>query len=430
MTYQQVIDHKGEMVNRRRWVATAATAAVLGALVSSGIVGGSAGARVGNVRGVTDTTINVAGLSQASQFMANDLKTGATAAFSGVTIAGRHINYVESADDNGDPATNLSQAQRLVQQDQVFAVVPTLTPVMDQAATFFAQQHVPFFGWGIDHGFCNNPYAFGFTGCIVPPPNIPTTGTTWGALIATYFKNHGSPGGAAGKTAAVIAEDNDTGRTGAIVIGSQAKKAGFKLVFQKNDLPATPPGDYSPYVNELMTSNGGKQPDVIFVTVSTNNTLNLPGKLTQAGFKGILTNAVLYDPRAVGLMKANSVFTQFDVPEDTSNAAMQQIVTKLKAAGATTITQPMLSSYFSADSFVQVLKKVGKNLTPEAVAKAMANFTYQIPGVVGPTKYPASKTQGSPCGTLVYSDGTAWSVQVPYACYQDYNYKTGKFLKY
>src|SRR4029077_15087937 len=98
---------------------------------------------------------------------------------------------------------------------------------------------------------------------------------------------------------------------------------GFKLVFQKNDLPATPPGDYSPYVNELMTSNGGKQPDVIFVTVSVNNTLNLPGKLVQAGYNGILTNAVLYDPRAVGLMKANSVFTQFDVPEDTSNAAMQ-----------------------------------------------------------------------------------------------------------
>jgi ABC-type branched-subunit amino acid transport system substrate-binding protein len=417
-----------------RWIAAAAVAAVVGAFASTGVATGTVAARVANVRGVTDTTINVAGLAQQSQFSAQEMKVGVTAAFNTVNnsggVFGRKINYVESADDKGDPTTNLSEAQRLVQQDQVFAIVPALTPVIDQATQFFAQQHVPFFGWGIDHGFCNNPYAFGFTGCIVPPPTIPTTGTTWGALIATYFKNHGSPGGSAGKTAAVISEDNDTGRSGAIVIGAQAKKTGFKVVFQKNDLPATPPGDYSPYVHELMTSNGGKQPDVIFVTTSVQNTLNLPGKLVQAGFKGILTNPVLYDPRAVSLMKGNSVFTQFDIPEDTSNAAMQKIVSNLKGAGAQTITQPMLSAYFSADAFVSVLKKVGKNLTPETLAKTIANFTYQVPGVIGPTKYPAAKTLGSPCGTLAYSDGTAWTVQVPFACYQDFNYKTGKFLKF
>jgi branched-chain amino acid transport system substrate-binding protein len=417
-------------VRRRRWIAITTVVAVASVLAMVGAGSSGAGARVGQVRGVTDTTISVAGLSQGSQFSAQEMKIGSTAAFSGVTVAGRKINYVESADDKGDPTTDLSEAQRLVQQDQVFAVVPALTPVMDQASTFFSQQHVPFFGWGIDHGFCNNPYAFGFTGCIVPPETIPTTGTTWGALISSYYKKHGSPGGSTGKTAAVISEDNDTGRTGAIVIGAQARKAGFKVVFQKNDLPATPPGDYSPYVNELMTSNGGKQPDVIFVTTSVQNTLNLPGKLVQAGFNGILTNAVLYDPRSVSLMKGNSVFTQFDVPEDTSNATMQQIVSKIKAAGATQITQPMLSAYFSADAFVAVLKKVGKNLTPESMAKAMANFTDQVPGIVGPTKYPAAKTQGAPCGTLVFSDGTNWSVQVPYACYQNFNYKTGKFLKY
>jgi ABC-type branched-subunit amino acid transport system substrate-binding protein len=405
-------------------------AALAGAFAATAAPGGTAGAQAGSVRGVTSTQINVAGLTQGSQFSPAELKTATTAAFSGVTVAGRKINYVESADDTGDPTTDLSEAQRLVQQDQVFAVVPTLTPVADQALTYFAQQHVPFAGWGVDHNFCNNPYALAFTGCIAPPASIPTTGTTWGDLISTYYKNHGSPTGAKGKTAAVIAEDNDTGKTGAVVIGAQAKKAGFNVVFQKSDLPFTPPGDYSPYTSELLSSNGGKAPDVIYVVTSVQNTLNLPGKLVQAGFKGILTNAVLYDPRAVALMKSNSVFTQFDVPEDTSNAQMQNIVTKLKAAGATTITQPMLSAYFSADAFVGVLKKVGKNLTPENFVKALSNFTYQIPGVIGPTKYPAAKTQGAPCGTLVYSDGTAWSVQVPYACYTNFNYKTGKVLKY
>jgi branched-chain amino acid transport system substrate-binding protein len=422
-------------VKRRKWVATTAALAVIGAFASMGIAatGSGAGAQ-SNIRGVTATSINVAGLSQASQFTAAEVKLGATARFqvenSKGGVFGRKINYVETADDQGDPTVDLTQAQRLVQQDQVFAVVPTLTPVADQSLAFFAQQHVPFAGWGIDHNFCNNNYALGFTGCIVPPPSIPTTGTTWGALIVSFFKAHGQ--GAAGKTAAVISEDNSVGQTGAVVIGAQAKKAGLKVVFQKSDLPPTPPGDYSPYVNELLSSNGGKQPDVIFVVTSTPNTLKLPGALVTAGFKGVLTNAVLYDPRAVSIMKNNSVFTQFDVPEDTANAQMQQIVNNIKAVGGPNvqITQPTLAAYFSADAFVAALKKTGKNLTPGNFAKAIANFTYQIPGTIGPTKYPAARTQGAPCGTLVYSDGTAWSIQTPFSCYQNFNYKTGKILNY
>ena len=111
---------------------------------------------------------------------------------------------------------------------------------------------------------------------------------------------------------------------------------------------------------------------------------------------------------------------------------MQQIVKNIQAVGGPNvqITQGMLSAYFSADSFVAVLKKVGKNLTPEAMAAAMKNFTYQIPTVIGPTKYPVSQTEGMPCGTLVESDGTKYSVVVPYTCYQDFNYKTGKVLSY
>jgi branched-chain amino acid transport system substrate-binding protein len=422
-------------VRRRKWVAITATLAVIGAFASTGLAatGSGAGAQTG-VRGVTATSINVAGLAQESQFTAAETKLGATAAFQAVNskggVFGRKINYVETADDQGDPTVDLTQAQRLVQQDQVFAVVPTLTPVADQALTFFAQQKVPFAGWGIDNNFCNNNYALGFTGCIVPPSSIPNTGTTWGAMIVSFFKAHGQ--GTTGKTAAVMSEDNSTGQQGAVVIGAQAKKAGLKVVFQKADLPPTPPGDYSPYVNELMTSNNGQQPDVIFVVTSTPNTLKLPGALVTAGYKGVLTNAVLYDPRAVSIMKNNSVFTQFDVPEDTGNPQIQQVVANIKAVGGpnVSITQPTLAAYFSADAFVAALKKTGKNLTPQNFANALKSFTYQIPATIGPTKYPAARTQGAPCGVLVYSDGNAWSVQTPYACYQNFNYKTGKILSY
>jgi branched-chain amino acid transport system substrate-binding protein len=420
-------------VKRRRWIAASAVAAVVGAIASTGVMAvgtAGAGSRT-DARGVTATSINVAGLGAGPNFSGPELKIGATARFQVENnkggVFGRKINYVESADDKSDPNTDLTEAQRLVQQDQVFAVVPTLTPVL-QSSTFLTQQHVPFFGWGIDAGFCKNPYAFGFTGCIVPPADgsIPTTGTTWGALAAKALK------GSKGKTAAVIAEDLDTGKTGAIVIGSQAKMAGFKVVYQKNPIPANPPpGDYSPYVQALMTSNAGKPPDVIFVTTAFSNVLGLSKALITAGYQGLLTNAVAYDPRLVAGVKGQTVFTQFDIPEDTSNATMQQITTNIKAvAGGAPITQGTLAAYFSADAFVAALKKAGKNLTPEGMAKAMGSMTYQVPGIVGPTKYPVAQTQGAPCGLLTQSDGTKYTIAVPYSCYQDYNYKTGKILKY
>jgi len=424
-------------VKRRRWIAKATVIATAGAFGLVGALsGGVAGARVGQARGVTSNSINVAGLSEQTQFTADELRIGATARFQVENnkggVFGRKINYVESADDQGSVTTALSAAQRLVEQDQVLAIVPVLSPFVDTAGPYLQQQHVPFFGWGIDNSFCNNPYAFGFTGCIVPPPSVPTTGTTWGALINAYFKAHGSPNGAKGKTAAVISEDNATGKTGAVVIEAQVKKAGFKAVYVQSTLPTTPPGDYSPFINAMLTSNNGKPPDAIFLTTSVPNTLQLVSKIPAAGYNGVLTNAVLYDPRAAALTKGNFEFVQFDIPEDTANASMQQIVKNIQAVGGPNvqITQGMLSAYFSADSFVAVLKKVGKNLTPEAMAAAMKNFTYQVPTVIGPTKYPAAQTQGAPCGTLVESDGTKYSVVVPYSCYQNFNYKTGKILNY
>ena len=57
-------------MNRRRWIATAT---VIASATAFGLVGalssGTAGARVGQVRGVTDTSITVAGSNHTSAFM-------------------------------------------------------------------------------------------------------------------------------------------------------------------------------------------------------------------------------------------------------------------------------------------------------------------------------------------------------------------------
>jgi len=94
------------------------------------------------------------------------------------------------------------------------------------------------------------------------------------------------------------------------------------------------------------------------------------------------------------------------------------------AAGAPATT-PIFSeeTYFAADMFIQALKTVvkksgAKGITPEAVQKVLATQTWQINGLVGPIKYPASTVVSTPaCGELITSSGTApWTVIYPYAC--------------
>ena len=75
------------------------------------------------------------------------------------------------------------------------------------------------------------------------------------------------------------------------------------------------------------------------------------------------------------------------------------------------------TTYFAADMFIQAVKKVvtkdgTKGVTPEAVQKVLSTMTWEIKGLVGPTKYPASTAVSTPsCGELITSTGTApWEV--------------------
>jgi ABC-type branched-subunit amino acid transport system substrate-binding protein len=409
-------------------VAVVAAAAMVGALASSGV----AGARVRtDARGVTSDTITVGGLTDSQQ---PEAAAGAKAALDAANdsggVNGRKFDYLGGNDDKGDVSQSLALGKKLVQQDGVLAVVPVVTPAGASAAQFFEQQKVPFFGWGINTGFYDNQYGFGFTGALFPP--APTdAGATWGALIDQLLKANGDPKGAKGKSAAVITDDNDSGKAGAVVIGASAKYAGMKVPYQKSSVPAPPAtvGDYSPYVNDIMTANNGKPVDVAFLVLAFANVLGLSKALLAAGFTGVLTNAVAYDSRVVGATKGQTVFPQFSVPESApDNANMQKVVDTLEKylPSDQAITQGVLAGYFSADFFVKAVKRAGKNLTPQSLQKAAAKMTYQIKDVVGPTPYPDGFKYGTPCGSLVQSDGTAYSVAVKYACFTNISVKTLK----
>jgi branched-chain amino acid transport system substrate-binding protein len=398
-------------------VFTAAAVALAFAISGAGASAPAAGG--GTTRGVTDDSIKVGGLVQAS-FFSPHADVGAEARFKVENdkggVFGRQIDFIGSSDDGGDNAQNSAEGRSLVQEDEVFAVVPVITPALS-SGDFFLQNKVPFFGWGIAAGFCDNPAGFGFSGCLTPPDPKVVAGA-WGEMIKEVVG-----GTARGKTAAVISEDNDSGEVGHKVIASSARAAGFKVVYSKNPVPPppAPAPDPTPFANEILSSNDGEAPDVVFVVTSFSNVTLLQNKLTELGYDGVLTNAVGYDPRIASQFTGSSVYIQFNAFEsaEEGNANMQEIIDNVRAVDPDIqLTQPLLSGYLSADIFVKALKATGKNLTAERLLQTANKMRYSYKDITSPIKYPQAHGRGGQCGTLVESDGTNYSIRVPFGCYK------------
>jgi hypothetical protein len=105
------------------------------------------------------------------------------------------------------------------------------------------------------------------------------------------------------------------------------------------------------------------------------------------------------------------------VESATTLPAMQQLVDDVRKIAPTQIIDPsVIAGYLSADLFLQVLAQRPTDLSPSTFLTAANRYVYEVPGLVGPTKFPKARTQPIPCGSLVQSDGTAFSVKVPYTC--------------
>ena len=70
-------------------------------------------------------------------------------------IHGRTIDFVGMKDDKISAQTSAQLARELVQQDQVFALAPVVSPVFG-AGDFLEQEGVPYLGWGVTAAFCGN----------------------------------------------------------------------------------------------------------------------------------------------------------------------------------------------------------------------------------------------------------------------------------
>src|SRR5688572_802143 len=121
------------------------------------------------LRGVTDTSITVGGISQLQNFTGIDV--GAQARFDRANeeggVNGRTIEFVGVRDDASDSTANLSLTRELVESDEVFAVLPVASAnFLPQSTDFLVENETIFMGWGFMPGFCG-PNGFGFNGCLI-----------------------------------------------------------------------------------------------------------------------------------------------------------------------------------------------------------------------------------------------------------------------
>jgi ABC-type branched-subunit amino acid transport system substrate-binding protein len=378
---------------------------------------GSAGAptsrpAAGATRGVTATSIKVAGLGDAALYGGADV--GARARFQRANDAGgvngRTIEYGGFTDDGGDPAAGTTAATKLVDDNQVFAVVPTVTPDL-AASKFLVQQKVPYFGWALSSDFCGNAYGFGFTGCLLPED---VTSNAWGVLVRKVFGAQSS-----GRTAAIVTENSPYGQYEVKALTAGVTSARIKVVYEKASLGLPATADFNALAKEVLASNNGKSPDSVFVVGNVSNVLGMQNALRDAGFLAIFTNQLEYAPNLVAPAIGAMVVTQSAPVESAStNKAMAQLVTDVqKVAPNQPIDQSVIAGYWSADLFLAAVKRAGKNLTAASLLKAAnRNFTYQVKDTVGPTVFPAAHSVPTPCGALVGTNGTAYAVKVPYTC--------------
>ncbi len=395
--------------------------AVVVAVVAVGFATTQASAAVkSQVRGFDGTTIKVASLGSAATV--GNSKIGAQARIQRFNddneIKGVKLDYLGLSDDKNDPATALSEARKLVTQDQVFALVGDSSSY--NPAQYFTEQKVPFFGWGFETAYCapkptTSLWGFGYNGCQVNPQ--PTVVVDFARQVYEYAtkklgKKH--------PTVAMVALDTDAGKVTVQQNETAYKASGFDVVSAKGSIPPPPVGDYSPYAAQLMTADNGHPPDVVTCLVGLQ-CLNIYNLLSPQGFTGIFQHA-LYTDIFVKAFKdtivtaSNANFNATGIPSlDQMNADIAKVALDQKMDGT------VFSGYASTDMFIQALKKAAKSgksaITPTNVQKIAAKQTWQLKGLTGPVVFPvATNVQEPYCTSLFESDGTTWNTAEPYSC--------------
>src|SRR6266511_255748 len=375
----------------RRAMAVLVSVGVTAGVLAAAIVPGSAGASAPrqpfpkvDQPGVTDTEIDVGGVVSKTNPLGGDYAStfdGVKAYFNMVNaskakgIYGRKLKLSSERDDQ--VGMNQQEAQALLSEDNVFAVLPVATLVFTGAQTL-AQSGVPTFGWNINAEWGSEqgagaPNMFGEKGSFLC---FTCSGSLVPLLAKTLHKKK------VGVLAYQIAASSDCAK------GLQAsfdKYPSAKIEFIDTSL-SFGVTDLSNDVSQM------KDKGVDFVTtcMDNNGVLTLAKEMKKQGL-----DAIQYLPNAY-----NQKF----------------------------ISENALTGWINADLFYQGLKAAGPDFTRQKVVDAINQMTdYTASGLLGGIDWQTAHSQQAPnsCivlskienGTFVPSFGQPGK---PFACYPEH----------
>ena len=359
---------------RRRLVIVSMAALVVAVSMATVVVPAGAQSSSGDVPGVTAKEILVGGVAGVTNPIGRPYKdafNGAKAYFDMVNksggIYGKKYKVVANLDDQTRDSKNLLAARSLVEEKNVFAIVPMVTSSF-ASSKYLAEKGTPTFGWNINSNWSDGKNLFGEkgswlclgSGCITMSPNF--IAKQEGAKAVGLLAYGSSPQSADCSKG----QENTFNKYGPKISFADRSLA---FGFQANDTAA----------GVQAVKDGGV--DFIATCMDVNGEANFAKALQQAGLPNIKWYAPEgYDPQILkdlgSTFENNFVFVVDFLPFEAAkdSKGMQTYLKAMKKIGQVP-NELSLVGWQDAMLLNQGIKDAGKNFTQASVVDAINKIT-------------------------------------------------------
>lgn len=317
--------------------------------------------------GVTDDEIRVSGIASATNPLGGsyaDVFEGTQAYFAmindGGGIYGRDLTFVEGHDDQ--VSKNQQEAQAILAQDNVFAVLPVATLVFT-GATDLADAGVPTFGWNINPEWRGPTNLFGEKGSTICF-DCARPGRSW------TLEQMGAT--TVGILAYGVSEQSQQCAEGA---RASFEKYGGEVGFYDDTLPFGVP-DLSGEVRDMKDAGV----ELIMTCMDQNGVVTLQREVERQGLDAVQYLSNAYDAAFVeefgDLFEGSIVGIQFWPFEETTDQpeGMVNYLQWMEETGGT-VNELSMAGWTSADLFVEGLKGAGPEFSQQKVIDAVNRLT-------------------------------------------------------
>jgi ABC-type branched-subunit amino acid transport system substrate-binding protein len=410
---------------RRVAVVVAATLALAACGNSGGGEGASrttraagGGARPVDQPGVTDTEIRVGGVASITNPINGpygDACKGVQAYFDMVNaeggVHGRTLRHVACRDDQ--MANNQREVEALLDQDQVFAVLPVATILSFSGARILAERKVPTFGWNIQKEWEGPENLFGDKGALCF--GCPSVTLAWYLSRERVSK--------AGLLAYNVAQSANC------VKGYEetfSKYPVAEVVFATKSL-SFGQTDFSAEVKQMKD----RGVDAVMPCVDQAGVLNLAKEMRKQGLRAVMWLPNAYDHAFMkqnGEFFAGSLVGVQSVPFETRPRppGLAKYERWIRAGGYPR-NELSMAGWINADLFVTGLRKAGPEFTRQKVIDALNTITdYRADGLISGIDWTVRHTRqwedlDCAAAVRVRRDGTFQPVYgkpgKPYVCF-------------